>query len=348
MQLGSKETWLTTFSAQQVIYSGGRLQAQVRQASDLAHAADATRQRTRQQVVYQATRAFQTLVAAQRQRGVAQQSLEAANAHLHDSQLRVEARAAAQFDVLRAQVDVDTAHQQVISADTDLQVAQDALLQALGLQNGNYTANETPPTVSALPPLDQILSQAYTNRPELHAFGFQLEAATAAIAAARHQRSPTISVGANYQIASPSSPIQFTEWTLALQAGLPRLDAGLTKAQVHEAEAQRRQTLAARAELLNSVTADVRDAYARLQSAVTQVQVASARVGEAEETMRIARVRYQGGVGTATEIADTQATLTQARQGLLLAQTNLAIARATLDYAAGTPAPSTAGQGTVQ
>ncbi len=340
VQLGSKTTLLSTLSAVQPLLSGGRLQALVRQASDLTHAAEANRERARQQVVYTVSRAFLLLVAAQREGDVARQTLEAANAHLHAAQLRVEARAAAQFDLTRAQVDVNTARGQVISAETDRQIALDALRQALGVDQGNYQAVEENPPVPVLPPVELALRAAYANRPELRAFGFQLSANTAARDAARAARRPTINLVFNYQLATPSTPVQFTEWTIGLQTEVLWLDAGLTKANVRLADAQRTEILAARAELVNAISADVRDTHARLRAGADQLEVARAQVRDAEETMRIARVRYQGGVGTATEISDAQVTLAQARLGLVQAEINLEMARAELTYAIGTPVPT--------
>lgn len=336
LALGNISQLIATLSAQKVIYSGGRLPALVRQASDLAHAAEATCQRTRQQVAYDTAHAFEILVAAQREHEVAQQTLDAALDHLHDAQLRFEARAAAQVDVLRAQVDVETGRRLLISSNTDIQVALDALLQAMGVDHGSYTAVEAQHPAVILPPVDEVLTLAYTNRPELRAFNCRLSAAAEAIIAARAGRSATLSAGLNYQVVTPPLPTQLTEWSLVFQANLPLLDAGLTKAQIREAEAQRAQVLGARIELINSISADVRDAYTRVLDAVAQVEVSRRQVALAEETMRIARIRYQGGVATSTEIADTQQTLTQARQRLVLAQATLGIAQAQINFAAGT------------
>lgn len=56
---------------------------------------------------------------------------------------------------------------------------------------------------------------------------------------------------------------------------------------------------------------------------------------QSEEMLRIANVRYQEGVGTATEIADAQTVLTRARQGLVQARVQTGIAEAELHLAVG-------------
>ncbi len=71
--------------------------------------------------------------------------------------------------------------------------------------------------------------------------------------------------------------------------------------------------------------------------------MAGKRIEQAEELLRLANVRYAGGVGTAMEIADAQASLTRARQGLTSARAERGIAEAELRLAVGAPVPLEAG-----
>jgi OMF family outer membrane factor len=343
ISLGNRETLVNVLTAQQVIFSGGRLSALVQQATDLAHAEEATAQRTRQQVIFQAERAYWQLLAAQRERLVAQQALATAQAQWHDAQVRFTAGTAAQFDVLRAQVDIDTAQQQLISADNAMTVAQAALLQALGLADGEYYAADGLATVASgtLPDLPTLLEQAYTRRPELRAVDWQLHAASDALRAARAERMPTISLLATYQQVSPESLELFNLLTLTAQADLNILDGGLVRAHTREAQAQRTQAQGARELLRTEVAGDVRQAYAQVTAASAQLAVAGAQVDYARELLRVARVRYQAGVATATEVSDAQSTLTQALQSQLQAQTNAAIDAAQLSFATGEIASTT-------
>jgi len=342
VQLANPSVLINTLTAQQVVYSGGRLQALVRQATDLAHASAATEQRNQQQVIYQTERTYLMLAAAQQERGVAQQTLDAAEAHLHDAQVRYEARTAARYDVLRAQVEVESGRQQVISASADIRFAQDALKQAMGVEQGEYTADGvTLPSAANLPPVDNFLNLAYKNRPELCACQFQISAANELIRATRAARSPTISLFTNYELFTPESITQVSGWTAGVQMQLPILDAGLIHYRIKAAEAQRVQVVAACNEIRVQVTAEVNDAYTRFEAAARQVDVATDKVALAEEALRISTIRYRGGVATATELADAQQALATARQQLVLAQASYAIARAELDFATGATAPPT-------
>ena len=334
--LGHDTTWLTTLAAQKVIYSGGRLEALIRQATSTARATDALQDRTRQQVAFGAERAFLLLVAAQREREVAQQALQTAEEHLAIARARYAARAAAQFDVLRAEVQVEEARQDVIRAESNLQVTHAALVQALGMPEGAFTVAEADlAPVPDLPALEDLQRQAGEARPEIRAFDWRVRAAESAISAARAERRPTLSLLADYQLVSPESPLQLTRWSAGIAVSLPILDGGAARARQREAMAQRDETQAAQDALRQAILAEVSQAYARVRSAHAQIVVARKRVEQSEETLRIANVRYQEGVGTATEIADAQTTLTRARQGLTRARAEAGITEAELRLATG-------------
>ena len=315
--LGYYNTWLNNLSAQQVIYSGGRLKALLRQATDEARAVEADNERTRQVVAYNAERAFLLLLTAQQEQVVAQDALNAAQDHLKVAQSRLAERAAPKYDVLRAEVEEQASEQDLVGATTDIQTAQASLQQALGGDEHNYRAVDPGLNLAAAPPpLDDELQHAKLQRPEMRALDWQQQAADAAIVAAKGLQQPTLSLGVGYQYASPESPLLLNRWLLTLSAALPIFDGGLAHAERHAAEARRTQVSAAQQELNATIVAEVKEAYARLTAACAQIIAARKQVELSEEMLRIANVRYDAGVATATEIADAQTSLTQSRQRL--------------------------------
>ena len=334
--LAANGTWIGGLAAQQLLYSGGRVQALVQQASDSARATAALGERARQQVAYGAERACYLVLAAERERQVARDSLAAAEEHFRVAQARYEERAAAQYDVLRAQVQVEESRQQLVSAESDIAVAQAALAQALGAQEGTYAVADGEIIRAASPPaLKSALAQAKLQRPELAAANLQIAAAGEGEAAARAERRPALSLLVDYQVASPESPFQFTRWSATAAVHLPLLDGGRIGARIREALGTCHQATAARDELCDTVAQEVRTAHARLLSAITQVEVARKRVELAEQALEISNVRYAAGVTTTTEVMDSEAALTRARQGFTRALTEQAIADAGLRLALG-------------
>jgi len=335
--LAEKDTWVTYATLQQLVYSGGRVTASVRQAGRSAEAVQATRLRTRQVVAFGAERAFRILLATQEQIGVAARNLTAAEDHLRVAGERFAARAAARFDVLRAEVQAEEARQLVIRADGDLLAARAQLLQALGLAGGDYRA--LPPAVEARAPacpgIDELLAAAARQRPDVQSLMRQVEAAEAGVAAARAERYPTLALAADYQYVTPESTTVFSRWTVGALLSLPILDGGRAGARRGEAEALLVQARAALDLGRRQVEADVRQAVVRSTAAAALVRVAARQLEQAEELSRLADVRFSGGVGTATEVADALASLASARYGLLRAEAEQGIADAELTLAVG-------------
>ncbi|MHB8836389.1 MAG: TolC family protein [Candidatus Methylomirabilia bacterium] len=336
LPLAEQDTWVTTASLQQLVYSGGRVAALVRQAGRSAEAAGAARLRARQLVAFGAERAFRVLLATQGEIGVAAQNLASAEDHLRVAGERFAARAVARFDVLRAEVQAEEARQEVIRADGNLQVARALLLQALGQASGEYRALPPAAEVPARAGVDELIAAAVRQRPDVLALERQLGAAEAGVAAARAERYPTLALAADYQYVTPESTTVFSRWSAGALVSLPILDGGRAGARRREAQAVLVQACAALDLARRQVEEEVRQAVARVATAEAQVRVAVRQVEQAEELSRLADVRFQGGVGTATEVADAKGSLARARYGLVRAEADRGIAVAELALAVGT------------
>lgn len=335
MALAEKDTWVTSAALQQLVYSGGRVSALVRQGGHAAEAARAQRLRARQVVAFGAERAFRILLATQEEIDVASRNRAAADDHLRVAGERFSARAAARFDVLRAEVQAEEARQEGIRADGNLNVARAQLLQALGLAAGEYRALPPGAAVDARPGIEALLAEASALRPDLRGLARQVEAAESGVAAARAERYPTLALAADYQYVTPESTTVFTRWSVGALVSLPLLDGGRAGACRAEAEAVLAQARAALETGRRQVEAEVRQSVARIASAAALVRVAARQLEQAEELSRLADVRFAGGVGTATEVADAKTSLARARYGLVRAQAERGIADAEQALAVG-------------
>lgn len=348
LALAEQNSWITSATLQQLVFAGGRVDATVRQAERGAAAARASLQRARQTAAFGAERAFFLLVAAQEETGVAAKNLAAAKSHLRVAGQRLAARVTARFDVLRAEVQAEEALQEAVRADGNLAAARALLLQALGLSTGEFYAVAPEAAVSSRPELDTLLAQALEQRPDLQALARQVEAAAEGVAAARAERLPTLALAADYQYVQPESTTLFSRWSVGAVLSLPAFDGGRAAARRLEAEASLVQARAALDLARRQVEAEVRLAAARAASASAQVQVAERRVAQAEELARLADVRFAGGVGTATELADAKASLAMARYGLVRAHADSGIAGAEMRLAVGAAPREPPGRGTSQ
>ncbi len=339
IRMGEEDQRAGVVTLQKVIHSGGRIEAAVSQASNGASAACSGIARTRQVVCFEAERSFLQLVLAQREVEVARKALETAEEYLRVAKSRLEARSTAQFDVLRAEVQVEESRQDLIKADASVRTARAALGQTLAVPPRDWVATENGLlasfSLSDLPDLDDSITLALKTRPEITGARFQVRAAKAGLNAARRERNPTVNLLADYQRYDPKTATQLNRWSAVVVAGVPILDGGHAAARVRSAKAGVEQQEAGTANLQNQVEREVRQAHARIQSASNQVKVADKRLELAEEMLRIAHVRYSSGMSTVTEVADAQTSVTRARQGQIRALSDLRMAEAEFRLAKG-------------
>lgn len=101
----------------------------------------------------------------------------------------------------------------------------------------------------------------------------------------------------------------------------------------------------------NLIRFQVEQAYFSVQSNLQNIQTSAIAVDQAEESLRLARLRFQAGVGTQVEVTTALADLTQAQGNLVAAildyNRSLAALERAVDYAQTAVAPPPVVTGTV-
>jgi outer membrane protein TolC len=318
--------------------TGGRLEAQVALAQANLQGAQATYDRTRQQLVFGARQLYlQGLLAAENV-AAAQRAMNAANESLRVARSRLSAGAASQFDVLQAEVAVANAEQSMVQARAGVASAQASLNATLNLPQD--TSLELTDTLSPRPvtlTLDAAVAQALRDRPDLIALRSRIVAAQAGIDLASSGGQPTIGLGAGYGVtnASGQSPYVYGLWSVTLSATMAVFDGGITEAKVREARDQVNQLKTREAQTKQQVELDVRLAWLGLEQAAGRLAAATKAVEQGRESSRLAAARYSAGVGTQLELLSAQSTLAQSELSLAAARFDQNVARIQLILATG-------------
>lgn len=182
-----------------------------------------------------------------------------------------------------------------------------------------------------------VVQEAIRIRPEILESEASLAAARKGIQLARRSQLPTLalSVGGNYSPNAAGFSPQTLSGSLVLSISAPIFDGGVSAARVTQARAQVAQAETSLRQSIDQVNLDVRSAYLTLLQARDRVVVANQALAEAQESFRLARVRYNNGVATLVEVSDAQAALTQAEQNQVNALYDYNNDRAALDRAVG-------------
>ena len=272
---------------------------------------------------------------------VAEKSLAQARDHQAMAQKRLAASTVTKADVLLAEARVAEAEQRVVSARSGAAVAERQLRIAIGQPDGALAIGED--VLADLPPVatgEELVASALAARPELRAFGDNLEALGRKGKLERAGLFPRLDLVGNYAYADPH-PRAFPQkdefrnawdvsavlsWSLDGAARAREAQSGLA--------ARRRQLAAERQQAIDGITLEVTAAAARVNEAEHAID-ASKRALAAAEAYRVRQRLYEVGSASSTELGDAETEVTRARFGLIDATIDVRLARIELDLAAG-------------
>jgi len=290
--------------------------------------------RSRSEVIYQTRVAYYTVLRAGGAIDVAQAAVADAAEQLRLARANKTAGTAPGYDVVRAEVQYAQQEQQLVTARDSLDLAAAALNDTLG------RAVDTPVRIAAINEApDRAVDmaaqaeRALEARPEVVQADLSVRSNSVNVGLKRLGNYPTLSAVAGYSYNFTASGLSANKdsWDVGVNVQFPILDGGATHAEVRSAQADVRIAELQRDQLRRGVTLQVRQAGLAVQEAADRFNVADKAVGQAEEALRIARVRYQGGVATQLEVTDAETQLVSTRQTRNSARYDYYAARAAFD-----------------
>jgi outer membrane protein TolC len=330
----------TGLALSQVLFDFGQNLALIHRAKELESSAAADAQTEHDAIVFEVTQAYLGLLAAQRLRVVADETVRQNQQHLDLAQGRYEVGFAPRFDVTQASVQLANAELAQVTARNNVTLGRETLRNAMGMSTPlDFDVVD----VLSQPPVklgeDEAVEIAYENRPELVSIAAQQKAQALQIDALTKDYLPKVTGGANYTWSGSQYPLQDT-WNIGAAVNLSVFNGGLTTAQVGEARANL-AVLQANAETLRqNVQLEVRQAMANVREGAEAIRVTEKARRQARENVELAEGRYSTGVGSIIELTDAQASLASAEANLVQALANYRVAVATLERAIAKPVTS--------
>ena len=303
------------------IYDGGFRGANIRSAAKTLRSSQLNLEALTEQAVYETARDYYSLQNNDSLVEIQAAAVTDANQTLKDARLLNEAGTGTKFDVFSAEVALAQAIQALTSAQEDRNIARRQLAETLSIAHNSDIATADPIEVidTWKLSLPESIVLAFKNRAELEQFLLQrdisAEQRTVALSAAR----PTISAAASYGIDDDfeDSYDASDPYTVGLSLQWRLFDGGAAKAGTRQAEKDIEIAETQFANQRNQIRFAVEQAYFGLESNLKNMTTATQEVDLAEESLRLARMRFNAGVGTQTEVIDAQTDLTTARGNLL-------------------------------
>ena len=290
----------------------------------------------RQQLAAQVSRSYDTLLVANRHREIFQTNRALAADFLAKTEARFQGGTAAKLDVLKAQVAVAQADNELIGAERDVIVAADAIDRLIGEPLGTPISAQD--SLSFPPPLPDVAfteQAALDARPELASLVSQQVGAQAATSLAREFWLPDFTVAAQRDYGPDGSG---TFFSAGVSLPLPIFYWQHSKGEIAEGQHRERELSASYRDLRAQVSQDVRASYAAADAALRQARfIRDALLPAARETYRVASVSYGLGGSSALDVLDARRNLLDAETQYAAALAAANSARADLERAAATP-----------
>ncbi|MDZ8090019.1 MAG: TolC family protein [Nostoc sp. DedQUE12b] len=298
------------------LYTSGNRQASIRAAEEQLRVDELNVESQSLIINLNATTQYYDLQQADEQVRINQSAVQNAQASLRDTQARERAGVGTRFDVLQAQVNLANAQQQLTNAISQQQIARRQLATLLSLSQSAEISASDPVQLAGLWPqtVEQSIVQAFQNRPELQQFLGQRNIEEQRRRQALSQLGPQVSLAGNYNLLDRyDDGVSITDgYSVGLAGNLTLFDGGAARARAAQSRANIGIAETRFANQRDLIRFDVEQYYARLQSNLNNVQTSSVALNQAREALNLARLRFQAGVGTQTEVIDAENDLTRA------------------------------------
>ena len=284
--------------------------------------------------------AYYTLLAAIDSQQVCEQSVAALEDHLKNVQAQYDVGVVAKVDLLRSEVELTSAQQDLIKAENRHSIAEARLNNMMGIAQDTSLApvEELKYTVyeESLP---NCISHAMLHRLDLQQSRLQVKVAEAALNGAKAGWLPSVTGNVANSWRNGRWPgDDNSSWSAGFGVSMNVFDSGVTKSSVAAAKANLMTAKESYRQDTDNVELDVRNCYNTLREAEKRISTTQLSVAKAEEDYHIAQVRYEAGVGTNTDVLDAQVALVQARNNFNSALYDYNLAKVALDTAIGVEA----------
>jgi outer membrane protein TolC len=257
------------------------------------------------------------LAAAETKLGTARRSLDEANSFSNLTQQREQAREAAHADVLKAQLQQQQRTRDV--ADARLALNRAHLELGVLLYADPRTPFQTEAAAPALlPERGDVEAAAAKNSAELKSALATLRALQAEVASARAAYLPDLGVNFTYGVDAPQLAVNGPDGTRNLgysasaTLDIPVWDWLSTAHKVKQSEIRRDAAKVVLSATQRRLIADLAEFYDEAAAARDQLASLDASVTTAAESLRLVKLRYSGGDGSALEVVDAQTSLVAA------------------------------------
>jgi len=342
VEIGSNHSATVGLTASQVIFNGA-IFIGVGATRTYARAADEVFDGKRTEIVARTRKSFYGVLIAREALSLIRQSLQNAEENLKNVRLLRDQGLLSEYDELRATVGVENIRPSVIQAETNYDLAVDALRNTIGLTStepisveGDLTFQPYDPGLLASP--ESLLVEANSS---LRALRLQRDVNEAFVKAERSNYLPTLTAFGNYQYQTQKNDLRIStadfiaSSSVGLQLSINLFQGFQTNARVNQAEIDVLKTESQLVTVENNLKTALRASIGTLDQSRKRLSAQEKNVETAERGYKIVTARFLASAATQLEVNDAQLALTQARVNRIQAVYDYLVASADLDLLLG-------------
>jgi outer membrane protein len=342
IDIGSANAYAMNASLTQPLYSR-KIGVALQIASGYRDFTDQMYTATKQMVVREVKKSFYLVLLAKKLVDANRQGLDVVKANYENVQAQYRNGTAAEFDMLRAEVQFANTEPLVISADNNLALAINALKNLLAIPldqdlilDGEFTFEELPEAAM----IDSRKAALSTN-PMILSLSLQETLLEKNVSIERAGYFPSLDLVGGYSWQAQDNTFQFNNynWAKMLNVGLslrfPLFDGLRTSNRVQEAENDLEKIHYTRIKAEEGLKIQIQSAELKMAEASRRIAGQEKYIDQAQKAVRIAQTRFKNGVGTQLELLDAQVAMTRAQTNYAQAIYDYLVAKAEWQYAVG-------------
>ena len=332
---------------QYILFDSGKRKARVDAASAQALAAGANFMQANQDVAFRVASAYYQLLTAEEALQAAKDTLKTAKTTQDAAETQLRNGRSTLPDVLNARAETSQAVFDDESADGNVKIARVALRDAIGVEPSpelTIEAQSSDPLPQSLTSsIDDLISRALADRPDLLAQAAEIRAASSAVRASQADYGTSFSFAASVaqtsiwptasygQLGSASQPT----WSAGFQMEWRIFDGGARKHGFLAAKSKQREAQDEMTQKRDGATREVWSAYIAFRTALRKQEAAVALLQATNSSYSASLDAYQYGVKNLIDVVTAEKQLAQARLSGVSARSELLLKAVDLEFVTG-------------
>lgn len=299
----------------QPVYTGGKITSSIKQAEAKLTVAKQDYEKIKQDVAYEVKKAYYEILRAEKLRKISLEQIEQLREQLAQIKKHYESGSSIELDVMKTDAELSRAMRNLLKSENVIILAKIEFNKILGndLQDNIEVKDMEAPEQYELIYLNEYLSEAFNNRPEMKKETAELATSQMDVAIAKSQWYPQVELSGSYGYSGKKISSLGKDWRGAISVNVPIWDWSETANKVKQAKAELEQKEIVVKATKDSITADMTKVYLSLKELKEEMDLVKKSREVAEKGLKVVVLLYDSGKAANEDVLDAFTCLRDAK-----------------------------------